>query len=292
MRLYRFELAFDGQPQNVGLFQDLEAISPRQAQQIRELFNELPVPDLNAIAEKAPVSSWFTEQGIYKFLPQLKQVNDWLTGRGWNLAGAAIDVSPAMLVYRDEHQAAIMASCLWGLEYHVLDGADEVLRLTPIPVRSAPNRAKMAGTRDYCTGKQCDYCPIHGPFGEFTDLSDDEKDVECSGDIDIEKCREKLLAFAQLESARTAEAIQALESLMQKTQDAEACALCALDGDGCQEIGGRIRCSPLWRGRNKKKEGAQCPLRSTKSSTTTRTSTTSKKSLRETGQPCKNTSKR
>lgn len=64
MKLFRFELAFDGEPQDIGILRGLDDIGLPEgvSVNIEEDFNELPCPKFSEA-----VSFWFTEFGVQTF---------------------------------------------------------------------------------------------------------------------------------------------------------------------------------------------------------------------------------
>ena len=67
--LFRFALAFDGEPQGVGLFTGLRDVGLRQESEDRILegFKELKIPAAYGDPEAPGISTarfWFTEEGV------------------------------------------------------------------------------------------------------------------------------------------------------------------------------------------------------------------------------------
>ena len=71
-RIYRFEGLFNGVPQGVGLFQELDemALPISEVRELTGLFDSLPCPDLDE-----PVSFWFTEEGLQIYEAAINYIN-------------------------------------------------------------------------------------------------------------------------------------------------------------------------------------------------------------------------
>lgn len=128
MKLFRFELAFDGEPQEVGIMQGLDDIGLPEgvAVNIEEDFNELPLPHL-----PEPVSFWFTESGVRAFEATLDFLAEQSQEMNWQILYAVLpegDVSKAL--YSDEFQVAFPAKLveLRHLQYKELGKVGDLLK--------------------------------------------------------------------------------------------------------------------------------------------------------------------
>lgn len=110
-RIYRFEGLLNGEPQGVGLFQELDemALPISEVRELTGLFDSLPCPDLDE-----PVSFWFTEEGLQIYEAAINYVNGRIALHNWSLAGAFM-LAPGEegalfkkeeIVYQDKKQIA------------------------------------------------------------------------------------------------------------------------------------------------------------------------------------------
>lgn len=110
-RIYRFEGLFNGVPQGVGLFQELDemALPISEVRELTGLFDSLPCPDLDE-----PVSFWFTEEGLQIYEAAINYVNGRIALHNWSLAGAFM-LAPGEegalfkkeeIIYQDKKQIA------------------------------------------------------------------------------------------------------------------------------------------------------------------------------------------
>lgn len=102
--LFRFELAFDGEPQEIGILRGLDDIGLPEgvALNIEADFNELPIPHITKAA-----SFWFTERGLLTFQTTLDYLAEHSRELNWQLLYAGmpqVDMSKAL--YADELQVA------------------------------------------------------------------------------------------------------------------------------------------------------------------------------------------
>lgn len=128
MKLFRFELAFDGIPQEIGVMTGLDEIGLRQdvAVNIESDFNELYVPHL---CEE--VSFWFTELGAQTYQPTIDFLAEHSRELNWQILYAEMpegDVSKA--IYTDEFQVAFPAGMVKALcpQYRELTSVRDILR--------------------------------------------------------------------------------------------------------------------------------------------------------------------
>lgn len=137
MRFYRFELAFDGEPQGVGFLQGLDDVGFTMAKKERLMqpFNEhLAIPDVESDDDSAVVF-FFTEQGLMRFAKDLNRIIKAIEPRGWSLIATAMeedDFSNAL--YSDECQAAWSRTYLGCYSnFAEIRAAEDVLNMVPQP---------------------------------------------------------------------------------------------------------------------------------------------------------------
>ena len=108
MKLYRFELAFMGEMQNVGFLHGLNDIGldAETERQMLAPFDKLP---RKFLGNSANVSFWFTVDGLHRYLPAIQMLEKEIEPDGWNLLYATIDISEDGLTvakYQDSDQIA------------------------------------------------------------------------------------------------------------------------------------------------------------------------------------------
>lgn len=126
MRFYRFELAFDGEPQGVGFLQGAEdvGLDNKDLLSLLDPFEKLPSPYLD---EPLGAMFFFTEEGMDKFMPYINAFVKALEPHGWSLLGYVLyegDYSTS--IYHDAYQAAWTREYLSpiGKGYPVTDAAE------------------------------------------------------------------------------------------------------------------------------------------------------------------------
>ena len=79
-RLFRFELAFSGEPQGVGFLQGLDDVGLLGfiRDDLYSLFDTLPIYELDE-----PVSFWFTEDGLRQYEDAINRIADEVSENGW-----------------------------------------------------------------------------------------------------------------------------------------------------------------------------------------------------------------
>lgn len=124
-KLFRFELAFDGEPQGIGFLQGLADIGlwDLVTMNLYSLFDTLPFCELD---ECEPVSFWFTEAGIDQYGDAINQIIDEISEVNWQLIGASIEDDLENVVYKDKFQVAFLYEYITGVcpgyvEVHDID---------------------------------------------------------------------------------------------------------------------------------------------------------------------------
>lgn len=105
MKLFRFELAFDGEPQDIGILRGLDDIGLPEgvSVNIEEDFNELPCPKLSEA-----VSFWFTEFGVQTFQATLDYLVEQSRELNWQILYAELPgMSISKALYADQFQVAL-----------------------------------------------------------------------------------------------------------------------------------------------------------------------------------------
>ena len=105
MKLFRFELAFDGEPQDIGILRGLDDIGLPEgvSVNIEEDFNELPCPKFSEA-----VSFWFTEFGVQTFQATLDYLVEQSMELNWQILYAELPgVSISKSLYADQFQVAL-----------------------------------------------------------------------------------------------------------------------------------------------------------------------------------------
>lgn len=135
MRLYRFELTFCDEPQDVGLFQGLEdALPGNEVMYItKTLFAALPEPEVAEEFSYEPLCCWFTEAGLDKFMEELKFVTAHLAAVGWGVCAAVIEVgSLEYAAYKDADQVVFPVEYLQKCyDLEVIERIEDVKKLLP-----------------------------------------------------------------------------------------------------------------------------------------------------------------
>ena len=105
-RYYRYELVFDGEPQNVGFLNGLMdvglPISVESA--LYEPFEELESPTIHPNGKT--VEFWFSESGQTYFSEAIGAVASAIAPYGWELISREKEASDSDAVYRDKYQVA------------------------------------------------------------------------------------------------------------------------------------------------------------------------------------------
>lgn len=124
MKLFRFELAFDGEPQGVGFMQGTYDIGlPKLiTSNLYSLFDELPYHELNY--EEDTISFWFTEYGLDYFGEAINKVIKDIAEKNWQFVGAIMEDDLSCAIYKDEFQAAFPYGYVWGSHTEYVEVTD------------------------------------------------------------------------------------------------------------------------------------------------------------------------
>lgn len=119
-KIYRFELMFMGELQQVGFLQGLDDIglSNAEVRGLLSMFDSLPVEELDE-----SVSFWFTKEGIRTFETAINRVNAEISNHGWSLAGAFMEAPGGEnalfeedeIIYQDQYQIALCREGIYDL---------------------------------------------------------------------------------------------------------------------------------------------------------------------------------
>lgn len=129
---FRFELAFDGEPQDVGLLQGLEDVGlPTDVcGNLYEGFASLKSPDLET--DDGPVSFWFSGDGLEKYGESIDLIQKTIIEKGWSLIVSTMKMDAsdmANAVYQDEYQAAWTREYVWNAsKMEPFESVDKLLR--------------------------------------------------------------------------------------------------------------------------------------------------------------------
>lgn len=127
MKLFRFKLAFDGEPQDIGILRGLDDIGLPEgvSVNIEEDFNELPCPKLSEA-----VSFWFTEFGVQTFQATLDYLVEQSRELNWQILYAELPgMSISKALYADQFQVALPLGMVEELcpQYRELRAISDIL---------------------------------------------------------------------------------------------------------------------------------------------------------------------
>lgn len=121
MTLYRFELAFDGETQDVGLFHGIYDAVPDKTETdtFEQAFHMLAAPELNKKAE-----FWFKPAGLIRFANALLKTQELLGQYNWQLVLMTRQPGQEPVIYQDRDQIALQASS--NMTETILDGEQQL----------------------------------------------------------------------------------------------------------------------------------------------------------------------
>lgn len=108
-KAFRFELAFDGEPEHVGMFQGLSDIglAEDEVNSFLSEFSDLKIPELSRNSE-----SWFTLLGLKEFFEAIKDFSAKIEETGWSILMYVRDMTVQEVKaakYRDSYQIVLDA---------------------------------------------------------------------------------------------------------------------------------------------------------------------------------------
>ena len=106
-KAFRFELAFDGEPEHVGVFQGVSDIglAEDEVNSFLAEFSDLKIPELSRNSE-----SWFTLLGLKEFFEAIKDFSAKLEETGWSILMYVRDMTVQEVKaakYRDAYQIVL-----------------------------------------------------------------------------------------------------------------------------------------------------------------------------------------
>lgn len=132
-KLFRFELAFNGEPQGIGFLEGLVVCVDLWRPIRIDLYSQFDTLPAYEIDEPDGVSFWFTEEGLSRYDDAINRVADELAAEGgWRLIGAAIDNPPDEILYQNAFQVAFPLECIrmMDIKYVPVTDVDEFLKQT------------------------------------------------------------------------------------------------------------------------------------------------------------------
>ena len=126
---YRFELAFSGEPQDVGILQGLEdtPISFPVSDEIYRMFDSLSVPEDLETSDGSAVVCWFTKKGLSQFADAINAMIWELEPFDWQVIGKSADLDPQYAIYQDDLQIAFSRTDLLELTFFDKKDYEEVV---------------------------------------------------------------------------------------------------------------------------------------------------------------------
>lgn len=128
---YRFELAFLGEPQDVGILQGLEdtPLPFVLTEEIYSYFNRLPVPEDLETPDDSPIVSLFTKKGLKEFADALNVIIFELEPFNWQVIGRSFELDPQHAIYQDEYQVAFSRTDIIELTFFDTNDYKEVVSI-------------------------------------------------------------------------------------------------------------------------------------------------------------------
>ena len=105
---YRFELAFSGEEQDVGLLQGLAdtSLSPSVIEELYHSFDLLPLPPILETPDDSAVVFLFTEKGVREFANAINNIIFELRSYDWQVIAMPFQLEPKFALFCDEYQIA------------------------------------------------------------------------------------------------------------------------------------------------------------------------------------------
>ena len=145
MKYWRFQLAFDGEPQGVGFLTGIEDVGLPGDKEVDLLdeFQSLPCPTVYC-----PCEFWFTAEGVHKYRTALQKMAEQISPYNWTLTYAMMDASVEdynAAVYKDALQIAWDKKKVPNhdtVEYKELENEIALLQQVIIPVEEEYQKEK------------------------------------------------------------------------------------------------------------------------------------------------------
>ena len=122
MKFYRFELAFSGEPQDVGFLQGLDdvGLDDAERQALYQPFNEYLKSREVETDDGSDVVCFFTEAGVSRFKRDIDNIIQAIAPMGWSLLGTVMEEADyEFACYHDEYQAAWSRTYLGGAAQYI-----------------------------------------------------------------------------------------------------------------------------------------------------------------------------
>ena len=131
--LYRFELAFDGVPQDVGILQGLDdtPVSLFTRDELYSFFDSLPIPPSLSTEDDSRLSCWFTEKGLAEFAPAINVIITEVEKFNWQVIGKSVCIDTDFALYSDEFQVMFSRTDVLELTFPDLEDYREVAYVDP-----------------------------------------------------------------------------------------------------------------------------------------------------------------
>ncbi len=132
--LYRFELAFDGIPQDVGFLQGLAdtAIPLSVQEELYGFFDSLPVPPVLSTEDGSCLSCWFTKNGLSQFAAAINDTIYELSSVNWQVIGKSVCIDTDFALYSDAYQVIFSRMDLLELTFPDPEDYKEVAYVDPV----------------------------------------------------------------------------------------------------------------------------------------------------------------
>lgn len=144
MKFYRFTLAFDGEPQEVGFLQGLSEVGLPDEVLIalyKPFDTKLKVPVLTVFQDENCVRGefWFTEAGVRLFAQDIENILQAISPYNWQILCGVLDSSVRGseddaidlmqdYLYQDEYQICWPRQVLAPTEFHEIESVFDILK--------------------------------------------------------------------------------------------------------------------------------------------------------------------
>lgn len=105
---YRFELAFSGEEQDVGILQGLDdtPLPPSVIEELYHYFDSLHIPPTLETQDDSAVVFLFTEKGVREFADSINALIYELSSCDWQVICMSFQLDPEYSLFQDEYQIA------------------------------------------------------------------------------------------------------------------------------------------------------------------------------------------